>query len=125
MWSVLSSIGIGGLTAVIKAIQQARRDAENAETEQERIAAQERIETLQARAEIIKKAQSDSFERWVRIGFAFPFIAYVWKLVIWDKVLGLGATDNLSADLWWILKIVLGGYFLNVTAVGVTRMIRK
>ncbi|OZA81767.1 MAG: hypothetical protein B7X76_08100, partial [Azorhizobium sp. 39-67-5] len=24
--------------------------------------------------------------------FAFAFIVYVWKVVVWDKVLGLGAT---------------------------------
>src|SRR5664280_676861 len=30
--------------------------------------------------------------------FAFAFIIYVWKVVVWDKVLGLGSTDALSAD---------------------------
>lgn len=85
----------------------------NAQTDQQRIAADERIKTLESRRDVILKAQSDPFERWVRIGFSLPFIIFVWKLVVWDKVLGWGATDNLSDDLWAILYIVLGGYFVD------------
>lgn len=85
----------------------------NAQTEQQRIAAEERISTLEARKSVILQAQSDPMERWVRIGFALPFILYLWKLVIWDKLLGWGATDDLSADLWAISYIVLGGYFVD------------
>lgn len=78
-----------------------------------RIALEEEVAALQARRDVILAAQSDPMERWVRIGFALPFVAYVWKLVVWDKLLGWGVTDNLSADLWNILYIVLGGYFVD------------
>lgn len=85
----------------------------NAQTDQQRIAADVRIKALEARRDVILKAQSDPFERWVRIGFALPFVLYIWKLVVMDKLLGWGATDNLSDDLWAILYIVLGGYFVD------------
>jgi hypothetical protein len=43
--------------------------------------------------------------------FAFAFIIYVWKVVVWDKVLGLGSTDALSADVAQWALIVLTAYF--------------
>lgn len=43
--------------------------------------------------------------------FAFAFIIYVWKVVVWDKVLGLGATDALTGDVAQWAMIVLTAYF--------------
>ena len=43
--------------------------------------------------------------------FAFAFIIYVWKVVVWDKVLGLGTTDTLSGDVAQWAMIVLTAYF--------------
>src|SRR5664280_107409 len=39
--------------------------------------------------------------------FAFAFVIYVWKVVVWDKVLGLGSTDALSSDVAQWAMIVL------------------
>jgi hypothetical protein len=53
--------------------------------------------------------------RWVtalpRPLFAFAFIIYVWKVVVWDRVLGLGSTDALSGDVAQWAMIVLTAYF--------------
>ena len=78
-----------------------------------RVALEGELGVLNARKDVILAAQADPMERWVRIGFALPFVLYIWKLVVWDKLLGWGATDGLSADLWAILYIVLGGYFVD------------
>jgi hypothetical protein len=43
--------------------------------------------------------------------FAFAFVIYVWKVVVWDKVLGLGSTDPLSSDVAQWAMIVLTAYF--------------
>ena len=43
--------------------------------------------------------------------FAFAFIIYVWKVVVWDKVLGLGTTDPLSGQVAQWAMIVLTAYF--------------
>ncbi|MBX6328559.1 MAG: hypothetical protein IRY89_08290 [Pseudolabrys sp.] len=43
--------------------------------------------------------------------FAFAFVAYAWKVVVWDKVLGLGTTEPLSGDVAQWATIVLGAYF--------------
>src|SRR5579872_2112525 len=43
--------------------------------------------------------------------FAFAFVIYAWKVVVFDKVLGLGATDPLSGDVSQWAMIVLTAYF--------------
>ncbi|MDP2411572.1 MAG: hypothetical protein Q8M26_14965 [Pseudolabrys sp.] len=46
--------------------------------------------------------------------FAFAFVIYVWKVVVWDKVLGgwtHGSTDPLSGDVAQWAMIVLTAYF--------------
>ena len=43
--------------------------------------------------------------------FAFAFIVYVWKVVVWDKVFGLGTTEALSGDVSQWAMIVLTAYF--------------
>lgn len=104
---------INPLERISNKLVDAYAERQNAQTEQQRIAADERISTLEARKAVIIQAQSDPMERWVRIGFALPFMIFLWKLVVWDKVLGWGSTDDLSSDLWAILYIVLGGYFVD------------
>jgi hypothetical protein len=43
--------------------------------------------------------------------FASAFIIYTWKVVVWDKVLGLGSTPALSGDVGQWAMIVLTAYF--------------
>jgi hypothetical protein len=43
--------------------------------------------------------------------FAFAFIIYAWKVVVWDKVLGLGTTDPLSGEVSQWATIILAAYF--------------
>lgn len=43
--------------------------------------------------------------------FAGAFIIYVWKVVVWDKVLGLGVTDPLKGAVADWAMIVLAAYF--------------
>ena len=43
--------------------------------------------------------------------FASAFIIYVWKVVVWDKVLGFGTTDALSGEVSQWAATVLTAYF--------------
>jgi hypothetical protein len=85
----------------------------DAKTEQERIAATERIAALQAQASIA----GHPIDAIVRALFAAPFVIYIWKLVVWDKIVlaGHGTTDDLSNNLWYIAMTVVGFYFLHWT----------
>lgn len=99
-----------GISSDIKEAYTARLNAEN---DKEKIAAEERITLLEGREAIILRAMSDRFERWIRIGFALPFVIYIAKVILWDKVLGIGTTDALSSSFLDIMYIVLAGYFLD------------
>ena len=60
--------------------------------------------------------------------FAFAFIIYVWKVVVWDKVLGgwtHGTTDPLSGDVAQWAMIVLTAYFGGRSLEKVARLLRR
>ena len=57
--------------------------------------------------------------------FAFAFIIYVWKVVVWDKVLGLGTTDALSGDVAQWAMIVLTAYFGGRSLEKVARILAR
>lgn len=113
MLKFILSLLSGPLTQVSNDLRKAYEAKLNAQNDSERIAAEERISLLESRKSIILAAQSDPFERFIRIAFATPFILYLWKLLLWDKVLEWGITDDLSQNLWNIFFIILGGYFID------------
>ena len=113
MLKFLLGLVTGPLSSISNDLKEAYQSKLAAKNDAERILADERIAVLEARKTSILAAQSDPIERWVRVGFAFPFVVYINKLVLWDKVLELGITDSLSSELSHILMIVLGGYFVD------------
>ncbi len=114
---------------ITEAIIKARADAENAQTAQDKIAADERVATLQARRDVLMKDAGVS--RWdirMRSLIALAVNIIIWKLLVWDKAFGHwtgGHTDNLSPELWHVIMIVVGFYFLYEGAIGVTRIIKR
>lgn len=114
---------------ITNAIANERIAALNATTDQERIAANERVATLQARRDVmIAEAGVSRANIWVRTFFAVPVIFVLWKLFIWDKALGdytRGHTDPLSPELWQVIMIVIGFYFLYEGAIGVSRIVKR
>lgn len=103
--AILDPIGrIGELIA------KARLQEANAGTEREKVAAQERTKALEMRRDSLVL---DPLAPMIRLGFALPFIIYNLKLVLWDKVFGLGATDPLSEHLMTVELACIGFYFLH------------
>lgn len=125
MLQLLLSFFSGPITQISKDLTTAYQAKLSAQNDQERIAADERINLLEARKSVILAAQSDPLERLVRIGFAFPFVAYTWKLILWDKILAWGVTDPLSADLTQLMWIVVGGYFVDFTVRGTAKVLKR
>lgn len=91
-------------------IAQAKLKEVQAGTEEQRIEAQERVRGLELRQLEISR---DPWAPHIRLGFAVPFVLYNAKLVLWDKLLGLGATDPLSQHLMAVELAVIGFYFLH------------
>lgn len=114
--TILSWVIGGGLSGITDQLRQAYKDRLTAANDEARIEADLRIKELEAQRSVIVAAQQDKVERWVRVGFALPFIVYNAKLLIWDKVMAWGSTDPLSSELMQIQMTVLGGYFLFLTA---------
>lgn len=125
---------------ITAAIVKARADGLNATTEQEKIASQERVSTLQARRDVmIAEAPVSRINIILRAGLALAVVIIVWKLLVWDKTIGslLGCsqapagtckiftTDPLDANQWWIVTVVIGFYFLYEGALGVTNRIKR
>jgi hypothetical protein len=57
--------------------------------------------------------------------FAFAFVIYAWKVVVYDKVLGWGTTDPLSGDVAQWAMIVLTAYFGGRSLEKVARILGK
>lgn len=118
---ILAWVASGGLSGITTALQQAYEARLRAQTDSEKLATDLKIRELESRRDVILAAQADRYERWVRIGFATPFIAYNAKLLVYDKMLGWGVTDPLSPELSQIQMVVLGGYFLFATVKAVRK----
>jgi hypothetical protein len=56
--------------------------------------------------------------------FAYVTLFYYAKLLIWDKVLGLGTTDPLTGWVLWAANLVIGFYFTKRGAENVTTIIK-
>jgi len=116
--TVLGWLGnlLGGPFA--KAAVDAYRAKLTSENTSEKIAADLAVRELDVEArerelatQVVIAEQGRWYTALPRPLFAFAFIIYVWKVVVWDKVLGLGSTDALSADVAQWALIVLTAYF--------------
>lgn len=112
MLALLFSL-VSPLTKVAKDIVAAKTRKVHAQTELARIEADVEVRQLEARQDVLVAEQSSYVTKWIRPAFALPFILYNFKVVVWDKVLGLGTTDDLSSYYWQLQMIVFGAYFLT------------
>lgn len=117
--SIISLFGSG----LAKELRRAFEARANAQTEQERIEAELRIAHLEARQ--ASRALGGRLTAWVQAIWAAPFILYNAKLLIWDKVLGLGATDPLSQSLMDLQLRIVTFYFGGAVAIGAINAIRR
>ncbi|HZL30394.1 MAG TPA: hypothetical protein VFC54_04955 [Pseudolabrys sp.] len=115
MWAWLANL-IGG--PVINGLIGAYKAKLEAGNTSERIAADLAVRELaveQREREVASQVVIAEQGRWYtalpRPLFAAAFIIYAWKVVVWDKVLGLGTTDALSGDVAQWAMIVLTAYF--------------
>jgi hypothetical protein len=121
----LAKIGIGTIAERIAAAYEAR---ERAKTDKERIAADERIKTLEARRDVLVAESGNRVNGWIRAALALPVAIILWKVFVYDKALGQwthGTTDALSPELWQVVMIVIGFYFLADAASTVTRIVNR
>lgn len=130
--TILSWLGslLGGpfAAAAVKAYQ-AKLDSENSSAKIAADLAARELAVEQRERELATQVLSAEQGRWYtalpRPLFAFAFIIYAWKVVIWDKVLGLGSTPALGSEVGPWASVVLTAYFGGRSLEKVARILGK
>lgn len=112
--TVLSWLTGGGLSGLASEIRQARKDVLDAENDEQRLKSKERLGTLLVRKDAQTQGQANWLPKVVRaVLFALPIGIYLWKLIVWDKILGWGVTDPLGEFEKNVASVVVAFYFLT------------
>lgn len=129
---------IGGLPALIKglfttvdgitnAISNEKIAQITATTQEAKIASDERINQLQQQRDVlIADAAHGSWDIWIRSAIAIGPAMYLFKIFAIDKVFGFlfhTQTDPLDQNLWQVVMVVLGFYFLSSTSTKVVSIL--
>lgn len=105
---------INPLSAIAGKIADYKIAQQNAATDQEKIHADERIKALEAKRDVLVAESNMPGNILMRAWLAFPPSFIVAKIMIWDKT--VGGTTTLSPDLWRLIYIVYGFYFVQQIA---------
>jgi hypothetical protein len=111
---------IGGFIEAYKARLAAgnTQDRTAADLAAKAIAAE--IEARKSANAVIIAEQGRWYTAMIRPLLALPVIIYLWKVIVWDKVLGLGTTDVIGGDvgIWagLIVTTYVGGRSLEKIA---------
>jgi hypothetical protein len=78
------------------------------------------IEARREASRLLVAEQGRWYTAVIRPLLALPVVIFLWKVIVWDKVLGLGSTDEITgmaAD-WcgWIVTAYVGGRSLEKVA---------
>jgi hypothetical protein len=129
MWSWLASFITGpiinGLISAYKAKLAAQNTTDAQATQLAIAEIQGEVVQRQTEASILRQEQGRWLTALPRPMFAFIFVIYIGKCVLWDKVLGWGSTDPLSPELANIEMIIIGGYFGGRTIEKVARIFKR
>lgn len=117
--SLLSGL-FGTVNSITSAISNEKIAALTATTQQDQIAANERVAQLQQQRDVlIADSAHGSWDVWVRSLIAIGPALYIFKIFVIDKVFGFlfhTSTDALDPNLWSVVMTVLGFYFLSSTS---------
>jgi hypothetical protein len=129
MWTWLASL-LGG--PVITGLINAYKAKLNATNTQDRIAADLAAKEIEAEIEARKQASAIIIAeqgRWytaiIRPLLALPIIIYLWKVIVWDKVLGLGTTDPITGMIADWTGMILAAYVGGRSIEKVARILRR
>mgnify|MGYP001562613054 CR=1 FL=1 len=129
MWTFIANL-IGG--PIVKGLLDAYKAKIDLKSKQDVLAAdlaakeiEGEIAARQVEASIIRQEQGRWWTAIIRPLFALPFIIFIWKVVVWDKVLGLGVTDKIDPNMWNVLLTIIGAYFGGRTIEKVARIFKR
>ena len=115
----------GGFSGIAEQLQIAHRNKLQAETDEQKLAADITIKQLEARQNALIQGEGAWVSKVVQAAWATPFIIFNFKVIVWDKVLKLGVTDPLGEFERNIGMIIVGFYFLTTGATYAIRQVKK
>jgi hypothetical protein len=129
MWSWLASFLGGPLVSGLVNAYKAKLAAANT---QDRLAVDLAVKEIEAEIEARKQASAIIIAeqgRWytaaIRPLLALPIIIFLWKVMVWDKVLGLGTTDPIAGTVADWAGIIVTTYVGGRTIEKVARIFRR
>ena len=129
MWNWLLSL-IGG--PIVNGLINAYKAKLAAANTQDRIAVDLAIKEIEAEIKARKQASAIIIAeqgRWytaiIRPLLAFPIVIYLWKVIVWDKMLGLGSTDPITGMVADWAGIIVTAYVGGRTIEKVARIFRR
>ncbi len=85
---------------------------QEAKDDKEQLQLDAQIKVLELQAVALANEQKHWATAWIRPSFALIVWLYYAKILVWDKVLGWGATDDLNETQFYVASAVIGAYFL-------------
>jgi len=129
VWSWLASL-IGG--PILKGLLDAYRAKLDAANARDRLAADLAAKEIEAGIDARRQANALIIAeqgRWytaiIRPLLAAPVIIYLWKVIVWDKVLGLGTTDPLTGTVAEWAGLIVTTYVGGRTVEKVARIFAR
>jgi hypothetical protein len=130
MWTWLASFLSGPLINGLISAYKARLASINTQDALALTLLQKEVDAdIAARAEATKlliAEQGHWYTAIIRPLFALPFVIYAWKIVVWDKVLGIGVTEHgIDANFWNVFQTIIIAYFGASAVERVTRIFKR
>ncbi len=129
MWSAIFGFLGGPIVSGLLNAYKARLASINTQDQMALDLLQKEIEAdIAARSQATKlliAEQGRWFTAMIRPLFAAPFIIFAFKVVVWDKVLGLGVTDALDPNFWSVFQTIVVSYFGLSAVERVSRIFRR
>jgi hypothetical protein len=115
--TIIGWLTSGVVSSIVSEISTLWTSYLTAQTNEQRAEIMERIKALHAVRDVQVAEAGNKVTAWLRGIAAAPFLVYVWKLILWDKIVlaGTGTTDDLSPHLWYLALVVYGFLFLHWT----------
>jgi hypothetical protein len=129
MWTWVASLLGGPVVAGLINTYKAKLDASNTK---DRIAADLAVKEIEAEIEARKQASAIIIAeqgRWytaiIRPLLALPITIYFWKVIVWDKVLGLGTTDPITGMVAEWAGLIIATYVGGRSVEKVARIFKR
>lgn len=130
MWGMIFSFLGGPVISGLISAYKARLASINTQDQMALDLLQKEVDAdIAARAEATKlliAEQGHWYTAIIRPLFAMPFIIYAWKIIVWDKVLGIGVTEHgIDANFWNVFQVIIVSYFGATAIERVSRIFRR